>query len=295
MKRSPDGVNLFSQMLMNQCVKDYLCTSDCFFYFLGKILLNNYVYCNMILAFVHQMAYLLHEKVVSKIPSPVSIVAFACLLYTSYLGVGALNEQVINRLGIQFKKETDIKSILLNQFYRVCISIASCCLSLFLPLCTVLVITCLMATGYTVGSTLLFPFNVTLAVLAFITCFFSLGQWILISFQLSGGINPLELLEKLFVSELSVFTFFSILGVTVPILMGILYGLYIGGSIFFTFFEFLKITEVVDRLKSSSASVVMLAFFLLMLNVKEVLGNTYAMMTLMLIVLIGMYVITKTG
>lgn len=295
LKMDEDNVNKFSKLLMEKCEKPEKCTMDYLLYFLGKILLNNFVYCNMVLAFIHSAAYEFNDKVVTKIPSPISIITFAAVLYFLFLGVGAMNKQVIQKLGIQLQKETTINTLLLNQFYYLLISILSCCLCLLLPLCSILMITSLMATAYTLGSTVLFPFNATLGIVALITLLVSFGQYIIIILNLSKGMNQLDLIEYLYVKKFGILTFFSMIGITLPILMGFFYGMYLGGNIFFTFFQFLKIPDVVQRLKTSSASIVLLALVLFLLHVKDIIGNTYAMMTFMIIVLIGMYVMTKTG
>ena len=295
MKMNEDGLNRFSNMLQDKCGKDDKCTLDYLLYFLGKILLNNYLYCNMVLAIVHGSASFVYEEALSKIPSPINVIAFAIVLYFLFLGVGAMNDQVKHMLGIHLQKETDIKTMMLNQFYGVLISILSCCLCLVLPLCSMLVITSLISTAYTVGSTVLTPFNATLGIVAFITLFFSLSQYVLIILRLAGGMSPLDLIENIYVKKLDLFTFGSLLGITLPIMMGLMYGIYVGINIFFTFFRFLKIPKVIELLKTTSASIVMVALFLLMMHVKEILGNTYVMMTFAIIVLIGYYVLTKTG
>jgi hypothetical protein len=295
MKMNEDGVNRFSSMLQDKCGKDDKCTLDYLLYFLGKIILNNYLYCNMVLAIVHGSASFFYEEALSKIPSPISVIVFAMVLYFLFLGVGAMNDQVKHMLGIHLQKDTDIKTMMLNQFYGVLISILSCCFCLILPLCSMLVITSLISTAYTVGSTVIFPFNATLGIVAFITLFFSLSQYVLIILRLAGGMSPLDLIENMYVKKLDLFTFGSLLGITLPILMGLMYGIYVGLNIFFTFFRFLEMPKVIELLKTTSASIVMVALFLLMMHVKEILGNTYVMMTFAIIVLIGYYVLTKTG
>jgi hypothetical protein len=113
--------------------------------------------------------------------------------------------------------------------------------------------------------------------------------------NLVSGMSPLQLLESLYVKEFSFITFLSMIGVTLPILMGIVYSVYLSLKMFITFFQFFKIPEVAQRMKGSSAAIVLVALFLLLMNVKEMLGDSYVVMTLTLILLIGFYVLTKTG
>ena len=75
----------------------------------------------------------------------------------------------------------------------------------------------------------------------------------------------------------------------IPILMGIGYGIYIGFMLFFTFFQFLSSKEVKKKLISSSMSILLLALILLTMHVKEILGNSYTMMTFMIILSVGYY------
>jgi hypothetical protein len=131
--------------------------------------------------------------------------------------------------------------------------------------------------------------------LSFFTILFSLSQYTVIIMNLASGMNPLQLLESLYIKEFSFITFLSIIGVTLPILMGLVYSVYLSLKMFITFFQFFKIPSVAERMKGSSADIVLVALFLLLMNVKEMLGDSYVVMTLTLILLIGFYVLTKTG
>jgi len=293
--RNSEGVNALSGYLMNNCSKPDKCTSELIVYFLLKILLNNYLYCNKVLAFIHGLSYLFHENIITSIPSPLSILLFAALLYSLFLGVGAMNDIVMSKFNIQFEKETSISSICLNQFYRLMVTILSCCLSLILPLCSILVVTTLLATAYTVVTTLISGVSATLAVMAFFTLSFSIASYALIGARVGQGMDPFEIIESIFGEPISLTNFFSMFGVILPILMGIGYSFWVGFNLFFSFFKFLKLDKVIETLKSSSASIVLVALVLLMIHVKEILGDTYTMMTFMMIILIGYYVSTLIG
>ena len=107
--------------------------------------------------------------------------------------------------------------------------------------------------------------------------------------------KPLELLENMFVKKLSIRTFGSFLGITVPILFGVTYGAIIGSKLFFSFFQLIKRPEVSEMLKNTAASVVLVGLMLLLFHVKGVLGNTYLFMTIIIIILMGFYISTKTS
>ena len=290
--RSVSGVRYISKQLINLCSGE-ICNYHYIIFFLSKIVLNNYVYCNKVLSVIHSGASMINNKVLSNIDAPFSIVLFAFLLYFLYLSVDSVKQMVMDKFNIKLSENNDMKTFMLNQFYMVLISILSCCFCLIIPLSTILVITSLMATAFTTIQMLFSAFNAGIFFLAFLTFFFSLSQYVLIILKLSGGMNVLDLMESLYVKDFNWFTFLSIFGITLPILMGLLYSVYIGTNLFMTFFQFLRIPDVVQRMKSSSASIVLVALFLLLMNVKETLGNSYVVMTLTLIFFIGLYVFTK--
>ncbi len=264
-------------------------------YFLTGIVLQNYIYCNKILSYMHTYASMFNEKVVNRIPSPISIVVFAGLLYILFLSITAINRDLIKELKIEMEPGKGMNSILLNQFKTLLISILSCFLLILLPICTMLVITCLVITCVTLGNDLFFPRNLTIMFLSFLTLIFSFSQVIAIIMKFVGGSNLLEMIKDLYIVDFNPLTLLSIVGVTLPILIGFGYGILVVANIFFTFFQLIRLKEVIDMIKNSAGSVVLVALLLLLLNVKEILGDTYVIMTFILIVLIGYYVITKTG
>jgi len=292
---SATKVLFMSKTLIDLCGKDDACSTDVFRFFLGKIMLNNYVQCNMVLSMIHMGASMIQQRILSNIPSKLSVIFFACVLYFLYLSVSSVNDMVIEKFAIKMSSDNNMKTLLLNQFYLILISILSCCFCLILPLSTILVITCLMSTIYTTGRMVFSAITPGIFFLSFFTILFSLSQYTVIIMNLASGMNPLQLLESLYVKEFSFITFLSIIGVTLPILMGLVYSVYLSLKMFITFFQFFKIPSVAERMKGSSAAIVLVALFLLLMNVKEMLGDSYVVMTLTLILLIGFYVLTKTG
>jgi hypothetical protein len=210
-----------------------------------------------------------------------------------FLGSGAMNQKVMNKLGIKLEEEKDPKSMLRNQMKTFFVTLISCCVTVILPLTSILVITTLVGTCYTLGKTCLFPLNTTIAVIAFLTFFFSITQYIYIGRELSSGVNGFDILEKMYGSNFSIRTLFSFLGFTVPMLFALSYGTYIGFNLFFSFFQLSKEPTVSTMLQSTSMSVVLIALMLLLLHVKEVLGHTYSVMTFIIILLVTLYVIFK--
>jgi len=292
-KMSPESLHPLSQFMLNSCKKKDKCNWDYVVYFLLTIAFQNYIYCNTVLSFIHTTAYYTYEKIISKISSPFSILLFTVVLYLLFMSVGSMNEIVMQMFQIHLEKETSIDIIILNQFYKLLITILSCLLSLILPLCGILVTTTLLTTLYTLASTLLGPFNAPLFIMALFTLAFTMTSYALIFTRLGSGMNPLEMIDGLFSKEFGVNTFFIFFGLMIPIFMGIGYAFYMGMMLFITFFQFFNLKEVVEDLKSSTASIVLLALILLVINVKEMLGDSYTMMTFMIIIGVGYYVNSK--
>ncbi len=294
LNRDPQSVNMFSGYLLSNCTKssEVKCTYDYVVYFVLKIVMNNYLYCNMVLFFIHEASFFLYEHMIKGMKDIFTIPLFAIVLLGAFLGIGAMNKEVIRLFHIHFERETTIGTICLNQFLKLLVTFLSCFLCLIIPLSFILVFTTLLATAYTVFTTLIGSVNMTIGIISFLTLAFSLTSYILIGLRLAQGSNPLEILESMISNPASLTHIFSLFGVVLPILMGIGYSCWVGFTLFTTFFKFVKIDEVVESLKTTSASVVMVALILLMLIVKEILGDTYTVMTFIIIILIGVYVAT---
>ncbi len=293
-KQGPTHTHQFSSWLLNKCKKEDKNNLDYFVYFVEKILLNNYLQNNALLGLIHMGCSILY-KALSNLPEQVSIVAFAVLLYLVFLTVGSTNEKTMRVFHIHLSTKKDLKSILMNQFLQFIVSILSCFLSIALPLATLLVVSSLLTTLYTLFMTCFESVRGVIFFTALISLLASMSQVLIILVSLGTGTTPMDLLGKLFISGFSVSTLLSILGVILPIVFGLLHGMSISAQLFLTFFRFLKIPELKDLLKKSSASIVMVALLLLMIIVKEVLGDMFVLLTFMIIACIGYYVLTKTG
>jgi len=293
MKKDGSGVPALSSMLYAKCFKTELCTTDYITYFVNLIVFYNYLYCGSALAMLHTGFGYLSNKVIGALSKQITIIAFALLLYYMYLGVGSMNNVVMEKIKMKLDEEKDMKSMLMNQMKKLIVSIISCCLSVILPLTSILVITSLLGTAYTLGKSCLFPMNTTVAVIAFLTFFFSVSQYVFIAKSLSKGMNAFDLIEQMYKKDFSIRTLFSFLGITIPILIGLSYGTYIGFNLFFSFFQLLNEPSVTEILKNTSTSVVLVGLMFLILHVKEVLGHTYSVMTFIIILLVGLYVMFK--
>lgn len=284
-----DGVDQFSSLLINRCSQKDPCTSDYLAYFFISLLFYNHVYCNSILSGVHSAASGVKD-VFEGFPKIVNTILLALLLYVLFSGVGAVNQTLVSKLKIHMTPKNDMASLIKNQFKTFLIAIFSCCLCLMLPMCSILVITCLMTTAYVLFKTIIAPYNAVVAILAILTMLYSISQYVFIIRNLARGMSPLDLIDSLFVSDRKLETLYSILGITIPILFGLIYGSYIGVKLFTSFFQFIKRPDVQMLFKSSFWSFLIVGFLLLFLHVQKNLGRFYAAMTLSIIVIMGIAV-----
>jgi len=284
-----DGVDQFSSLLINRCSKKDPCTADYLAYFFITLLFYNHLYCNAILSGVHSAASGV-KNTFEGFPKFLNIALLAVLLYILFSGVGAVNKTLVNKLKIPMSTKNDMDSLIKNQFKTFIIAIFSCCLCIVLPLCSILIITCLMTTAYVLFKTIIAPYNAVVAILAIMTMLYSISQYVFIIRNLARGMSPLDLIESLFVSDRKLESLYSILGITIPILFGLIYGSYIGVKLFTSFFRFIKRPDVQMLFKSSFWSFLIVGFLLLLLHVQKNLGKFYATMTLSAIVLIGILI-----
>ena len=292
--RGGAGVQQFASTIQAKCDKSELCTMDYITYFVCTLAFYNYLYCNATLGMIHKGCAFLSENVIGMLNKKITVVGFSALLYYMFLGVGSMNEKVRRKLNIILKDETEPKAILTNQLINLIVHIISCCVCLIIPLCTILVIVTLITTAYVLGKSCLFPINTTVLIIAFLTFFFSLSQYVYLIKKLAvTKMNPFDLIENMYAKNFSVRTLFSFLGITVPILFGLCYGCYIGFNLFFSAFRLLNIPEVSAMLKNTTASVVIVGLFLLLFHVRQTLGKSYSIMTFFIIILVGIYVIFK--
>ena len=284
-----DGVNMFSSLLLNKCEQKDPCTSDYIAYFVISLFFYQYLYCNTILAGIHTGAKSVKESF-SGIPKPILTVLLAILLYTLFSGVSAINDGFIRKMGLSTSSQMDIGSLIKNQFKAFLVAIVSCCICLILPLCSILIVTCLMTTAFVLFKACIAPYNGIVVFIAILTILSSISKYVFLIRNLMRGLNPFDLLESMYVTEINKSTLLSFLGITIPILFGLLYGSYIGINLFMTFFQFIKRPDVQELFKSSFWSFLMVGFLLLFLHVQKNLGGFYATLTLSIIIFMGISV-----
>ncbi len=131
------------------------------------------------------------------------------------------------------------------------------------------------------------PYNGPVVILAVLTMMASLAQYVAIIKNISKGSDPLDLLDKIFIKDFNKMTVLSVLGVTIPVLFGLIYGIMIGFNLFFSFFKFSKNEEVKQLFKSSVLPLALVALVILFRNVMSHLGGLYASLTVTSAIIIG--------
>ena len=188
-----DGVNFFSSQLTKTCEKESLNILDYVRYVIVTLVFQNFLYCNVVTSKVHSMFSYLSTKILVNFNKKVLIVLFAFLLYTLYMGSDGMANKVTKVLRIKMKKGKDMNSQVTNQLIRLVIYIISCCLTIVVPLCIVLVLTSLMVTSFTLFKNIISPYNNVIWVFSIITMLFSLGTYLSFSLMLSGLVKPKDL------------------------------------------------------------------------------------------------------
>lgn len=292
--KEESSLNGFSKELLRTCGKAELDVTDHIRYVIIILLFQNFIYCNRITSMIHSTFSAVSTNILGKLDTRILVVLFAGLLYTFFISSGAIKDKVIDMFKITFKKETDMNDVISNQFVYLFVYILAACMSVFIPLCSILSIACLVATTYILFKNIIAPFNPTIWIFSLVTIIFSFGSYLSLSLMLGGVINPKELITFNDASSLSLIIFiFSLVGVGLPLLSAIGYAGYTTINLFVSFFSFLKMSSVFDRIKKSIPSLVMIALLLLVLHVKETLGNTYSFITMTIILLVGIYVLMK--
>jgi hypothetical protein len=292
-----EGLNMFSGLLMNLCRKEEeIETAEYIRYIIQLLMFQNFLYCNMVTGTIHGFVSGLSE-VFSGLDGRVLVVLFAGVLYSFFSSSSALREGVIEAFAIEFKEAKTISDIISNEFLLLAVNILACCSCIFIPLCGILTVTCLMATAFVLCKNILSPFNTPIWIFCLLTMIFSLGSYLSLTLMAGGVLDPTAMVSFNDASTVTLFIFlFSIVGVGLPIATAIGYAGLISLKVFMSFFNFTGITEVYQRMIRSIPSLVMIALIFLVMHTQAMLGNIYAFMTVVIIFLVGLYILlSKTS
>jgi hypothetical protein len=294
LKKEEGSLNMFSNLLIRTCGNPELDITAQIRYVIVILLFQNFIYCNRIMSIIHSTVSAISTNILAKLDNRLLVILFAGLLYSFFVSSSEIKDKVIKMFKITFKEETDMNSIISNQFTNFFVYILAACMSIFIPLCSILSVACLVATTYILFKNIIAPFNSTIWIFSLVTVLFSIGSYLSLGLMIGGVMDPKELITFNDASSLSLIVFiFSLVGVGLPLLSAIVYSGYISIKIFVSFFSFLKMDLVFNRIKKSIPSLVIVALLFLILHVKEILGNTYTFITLTIIILVGIYVLMK--
>ena len=281
---------------MRTCAKIDLDSTDHIRYVIVVMLLQNLLYCNQITSMIHSICSSI-KGVLSPLDTRLLAVLFAGVLYGFFKSSGAAKDKVIKMFKIKFKKETDMDAVMSNQVILFFVYILAACMIIFVPLCSILSVACLVSSTYVLGKNIIAPYNKTIWIFCLMTILLSMGTYVSLSLMVGGVMNPKDLISFNKASTFSLFIMlFSVVGVGLPLCSAIGYAGYTSLKIFISFLSFLKMDIVYQRIIKSIPSLVMIALFLLSMHVRKVLGQTYFFITLSIIGLIGTYIwVTKSG
>lgn len=286
-------LNIFSKFLTESCQKDEPSVIDSIRYLLVLLVFQNYVYSNIVTGKIHGMFIFISQKILAYINIKILVVLFAALLYFLFLSSEQMANKVIKILKIKFKKGNDMNTEMLNQFIRVLIYIISCSLTIVMPLCSILIITSLISTTFILGRNILNPpnGNTYIWVFSILTILFSMGSYVSVILLANGTVKPETMFDLNGQGSLALITMIlSIVGVGIPIFSGLGYGLYLGFSIFSSFFQFLRMDHVLQKMKSTAASLVLVALVLLIKHVKSRLGDMFMTITIAIILMVSAFI-----
>jgi len=288
--REAESINTFSGSLTSTCSDPELDTAKQLRYVMTMLLLQNYLYCNQITSMIHGFVHDVKEML-GELDKRLLVVLFSGLLYGFFSSSSVLKDNVIQTFQIKFMEEIDMNSMITNQVILFLVYILAACMCIFTPMFSVLAITCLAATTYVLVKNILIPFNNTIWIFSLATIILSLGSYLSFSLMLGGVINPKDMVSFNDASSTSLFIFiFSLVGVGLPIFSALGYAGHLSLKLFISFFSFLKMPAVQERMKDSIPSLVMVALLLLLIHVNELLGMTYSFITATIIFLIGVYI-----
>lgn len=290
MSHQEKDVNIFSKFLTESCQKDEPSVIDSIRYLLVVLVFQNYLYSNIITGKIHDMFSFISQKILVYLDTKILVILFAALLYTLFLSSDEMSNKVMDILNIKLKEGNDMNTETQNLFIRVLIYIISCSLTLVIPLCSILILTCLMITTFTLGKNILSPPNGNTGIWIFsiLTLLFSMGSYVSVILLASGAVKPEEMFDLNGQGSLALITMLlSIVGVGIPVFSGLGYGIYLGFSIFSSFFQFLRLNLVLQKMKSTAASLVIVALILLIKHVKSRLGDLFMAITIVIILMVA--------
>jgi len=304
---SSKSTNQISQSIIDTCkIKpNDVSPFDYVLYVVQFVTFQSYLYCTSTLRIVHSVLSYLREKLEGpssyNIPY-VSIAAgnffFAGVLLSIFFGTGEVNNQVIKLFKIEFSKGTDTGTLALNQLIHFLVYLLTCFMLIFTHLFTPLLTVCMAITLYTLLKMTVMPYNAITCISSFFMLISALLTFPTIGFVLSGQMTFQEAISSSREGDATmaaILTFFSAFSLGIPLLMAGGYSAITAGNIVISLFDLIKIPMVGGIIQKTIPTLIILAFILLMLRVNQVLGQTLALITMMIVFLMGAGILMNTG
>jgi hypothetical protein len=302
----PKMLNKFSQSINDTCrIGKDLSPPEHILYLVQLVAFKCNVYCTSTLRIVHSLLGYLCEKLKGPMNFNVPFISialgnfvFAGILMSVFFSTGEVNNQVIKLFKIEFSKGTDTGTLALNQLIHFMVYLLTCFMlifgQLFMPLLTV----CMGIVLYTLLNTILSGYSMIMRASAFFMFISAILTFPTIGFVLSGQITFQEAISSSGEGDATmaaILTFFSAFSLGIPLLIAGGYSAITAGTIVVSLFDLIKIPMVGGIIQKTVPTLVILAFILLILRVNQVLGQTLALIAMMIVFLMGAGILLNTG
>jgi len=300
------NVNFFSKQLIASCDENSQSSFGYFMYLLKTLVFQNILYCTSVTSSLHSIFSVISNDILGQLGVHFVMVLFAVFLYFVFLGSGDTKKTVMTIFEIKIPEGKEPQAEMLNKFLHLLVYFLTAAMSLFIPLFSILLLICLFATIFRLGSNLIFPINFTtwVASFLFIMSLFTVMATTIGSLQglLKGESTLKQFLEGL-TKELTkpdinpinaILAIFSIFSIGIPLGCAFGYAGYIAVNIVVSAFRFLNLSAASTMIQNTIGSLVILTLLSLVMRVNERLGTNYMVITILIIVVMGAVAGTKS-
>ena len=306
LKKEPTSVNSISRSINDTCeIGKKAGPGEYLFYLVQLMALQCNLYCTSTLRIVHSALSYLREKLEGPASFNIEFLNvalgnffFAGILFSVFIGTSEANNQVIKLFKIEFSKGTDTGTLALNQLITFLVYLLTCVMLIFGHLFTPLLTVCMGIVIYTLLNAFLSGYSMVIRASAFFMLISALLTFPTIGFVLSGQMTFQEAISSSREGDATMaalLTFFSAFSLGVPLIIAGGYSAILAGSMVLSLFDLIKIPMVGRIIQKTIPTLIILAFVLLMLRVNQVLGQTMALITMMIVFLMGAGILMNTG
>ena len=294
-------VNQITTLLFNLCTKQPFGIMECVSYTMNILRFHSYISCTSVVSMIHSFCAVISNDILGKLVPfkifglPFISIIFAGFLYFLLLNTSAYTDQVTKMLNVKFSESKDIQSIMMNNMTNLIIYAITCCMLLFIPLFILFFMVSAGVTFYVLCNQLFDTFNGFILCIAAISLYFAMINYATLGLIVTG-MMPLETVMEgtggMFAGMSAIFSIFS---VGIPLLTSFGYAGYIASKVFISAFDFISLEQISTTISRSITALVILFLFLLVMSVRVRLGDTYMIITIMIIILMGMIIASGNG